>query len=583
MLRSLKFVYRIVSSLGFGVFMLLLMALVLAMATGYEAGAGAQAVQVRVYKSGWFDLLLYLFMLSLTLATLKLRPFRLHHIGVVIHHFSILLIAVGALLTRYAGFEARLSLTEGDISDRLPADGYALALLQGDDLLESIPLELEDGQHELQLKESIQFSDGRQLFLQRFLPAAATLDTVLAATEGNPAYRLLLAGSGISAEHWLIADDSHLSVLEVGDHLRIEALAPAGSEQWQAAVTNWAEGLTGAMLTLNFPELGLQQSFNLDSGDTIFDIDGTAWQLAILKQYENFSLDADNKPFDRPGGAGNPAIGFELRAAGFADKYTYFPKMPTFDPLHGKQPNLSRAEVEWQPGSSAMSLLVARELEGPNYRFALAEGGEVRKVDNTNSINLNSNISQINVVEYLPAVSIAEKIVPAAPGHGRAAVQFVSDAGAGADDVGDWLFYNRQLALTGAETEQHIRFERFSRPLGFSVRLLDFVEEKYPGSRQAASYSSLVEINDVAAGSTFTVLIAMNKPLKYKGYKFFQSSFERNRGSETSVLTVSRDPGTLLVYAGSILMVIGLVMIYYLKKRLIKLERQASRNRTESK
>jgi len=559
--------------------MLLLMALVLAMATGYEAGAGAQAVQVKVYKSAWFDLLLYLFMLSLTLATLKLRPFRLHHIGVVVHHFSILLIAVGALLTRHAGFEARLTLTEGDISDRLPATGYALSLLQGDVLLESIPLELDDGQHELQLQENIQFTDGTQLELRRFLPAAASVDTVLAASEGNPAYKLMMNGSGISATHWLLTGDLQHSTMDVGDHMRIEALAPNDSEQWQSAVTDWAEGFKDALLTLSFPELGLRQSFALADGETLFDIEGTAWKLALIKQYRNFSLDADNQPFDRPGEAANPAISFELRAGGFADRYTFFPRMPSFDPLHGKQPNLSRAEVEWQMGNGGVSLLIARDLNGDNYRFALAEEGEIRYVNDATSIDLDSGISQISVVDYLPEAIVAEKIAPASHGRGRAALQLADGAGSG---TGDWLFFNRQMpvktinSVQGADSEQQLRFERFSRPLGFSIHLLDFVEDKYPGSRQASSYSSLVEINDVAAGTTFTALIAMNKPLKYKDYKFYQSSFERSKGAETSVLTVSHDPGTVLVYIGSILMVLGLLMIYYLKRRLIQMERQAS-------
>jgi hypothetical protein len=588
-MRSLKFLYRLVSSLGFGIFMLLLMAVVLAVATGYEADAGAQAVQVKVYKSVWFDMLLYLFMLSLTLATLRLRPFRLHHIGVVVNHFSILLIAVGALLTRHAGFEARLTLAEGDISDRLQSNGYSLSLLQGEDLLESIKLDLDDGQQELQLQDNIQFSNGTQLFLQRFLPAAVAVDTVIAASEGNPAYRLMLSGSGISASHWLLAGDPQRSIMDVGDHLQIEVLTAKNSTQWQESVDNWAEGFTDALLTLSFPELGLRQSFKLASGDTHFDIDDTAWTLVLLKQYKNFSLDANNQPFDRPGESGNPAISFELRAAGFADRYTYFPNMPTFDPLHGKQPNLSRAEVEWQAGNAGMNLLIARDQDGENYRFALSNGGDVRNVNDAVSIDLNTNISQISVVEYLPEAIVDVKIASSSSGRGRAALQLTRGTSNGAGEEVDWLFFNRQISLTtpetleGAAPEQQLSFERYSLPLGFKVQLLDFVEEKYPGSRQAASYSSLVEITDVAAGTTFTALIAMNKPLKYKGYKFFQSSFERNRGGETSVLTVSRDPGTLLVYAGSILMVVGLIMIYYLKRRLVQVGKRASAKKRKNK
>ncbi|MBL7033923.1 MAG: cytochrome c biogenesis protein ResB, partial [Candidatus Delongbacteria bacterium] len=283
MLNFIKVIYRFVSSLGFGIFMLTLMAVVLALATGYEAGAGAQAVQMKVYQSRWFDLLIWLFIASLTLATWRLRPYRLHHLGVIVTHFSILLIAFGALVTRHVGYEGRLRLVEGETSDRLPAEGFALSLSRGGELLESIPVRLGNGQGDLQLREEIQFSDGGTVQLHQYLAAAAVRDTVRAAENGTSAYKLRLSGSDFDLNHWLLTGDERLARLTFGNNLQLQALPPQSTTQWQEAVEQWSETMTGASLTLDFPELGLHQTLNLAGSDTVFDITGSSLQLVIIQ------------------------------------------------------------------------------------------------------------------------------------------------------------------------------------------------------------------------------------------------------------------------------------------------------------
>jgi cytochrome c biogenesis protein ResB len=59
--------------------------------------------------------------------------------------------------------------------------------------------------------------------------------------------------------------------------------------------------------------------------------------------------------------------------------------------------------------------------------------------------------------------------------------------------------------------------------------------------------------------------ISMNKPLKHKGFRLFQSSFMRSGGQEASVFSVSYDPGVHVVYTGFIIFIAGMVAIFYLK------------------
>ena len=80
-------------------------------------------------------------------------------------------------------------------------------------------------------------------------------------------------------------------------------------------------------------------------------------------------------------------------------------------------------------------------------------------------------------------------------------------------------------------------------------KTIDFQLEKYPGSESAASYAS--EVTVIAPEETFDYRIFMNNILDYKGYKFFQSSYDLSGPVEQSHLSVNHDWwGTFITYLG---------------------------------
>ena len=103
------------------------------------------------------------------------------------------------------------------------------------------------------------------------------------------------------------------------------------------------------------------------------------------------------------------------------------------------------------------------------------------------------------------------------------------------------------------------------RAKGYKVELKDFVVDYDPGTRNAASYKSVVRVE----GKEST--IQMNEPLYKNGYTFFQASFgESENGPTVSVLSVARDPGITLKYVGSILLVLGIAIMFYMKPYMIR-------------
>lgn len=94
--------------------------------------------------------------------------------------------------------------------------------------------------------------------------------------------------------------------------------------------------------------------------------------------------------------------------------------------------------------------------------------------------------------------------------------------------------------------------------LPFSLRLNDFIMEKYPGSKSPSSYESQVTLIDARDNINEDRRIYMNHTLIHGGYTFFQSSFDKDeRGT---VLSVNHDPGKWPTYIGYFFLTIGLLL-----------------------
>jgi cytochrome c-type biogenesis protein CcsB len=113
--------------------------------------------------------------------------------------------------------------------------------------------------------------------------------------------------------------------------------------------------------------------------------------------------------------------------------------------------------------------------------------------------------------------------------------------------------------------------------LPFSIKLDRFKLDRYPGSNAPSSYESYVTVTDSEMNTTFPYHIYMNHVLGYRGYRFFQSSYDMDE--KGSILSVNHDPGTLPTYIGYFLLLIGFGWSFIsakgrmaqLRKRLTKL------------
>lgn len=101
-------------------------------------------------------------------------------------------------------------------------------------------------------------------------------------------------------------------------------------------------------------------------------------------------------------------------------------------------------------------------------------------------------------------------------------------------------------------------FGKAQRQLPFSITLQDFQKQTYGGTDKARSYASEILVRD--QGAEWPVRIEMNKPFRYRGYTFFQSSFEEGDDYEATVLAVVENKGRLFPYIGTGVIGVGLTL-----------------------
>ncbi|MFO7575835.1 MAG: c-type cytochrome biogenesis protein CcsB [Bacteroidales bacterium] len=107
-----------------------------------------------------------------------------------------------------------------------------------------------------------------------------------------------------------------------------------------------------------------------------------------------------------------------------------------------------------------------------------------------------------------------------------------------------------------------ISYGRKRVEIPFSLKLNEFTLERYPGSNSPSGYMSDVVVTDRERGIEKPYLIYMNNILKYRGIRFYQSSYDKDE--KGTILSVNRDrAGMLVTYAGYGLMIIFIVLAIF--------------------
>ena len=103
-----------------------------------------------------------------------------------------------------------------------------------------------------------------------------------------------------------------------------------------------------------------------------------------------------------------------------------------------------------------------------------------------------------------------------------------------------------------------LKFGPRSLSVPFGIKLNDFILERYPGSDSPSSFMSNVTVIDKDNDTEMPFSIYMNNILNYRGYRFYQSSYDPDeRGT---YLSVNKDFwGTAITYFGYFILIVGIL------------------------
>ena len=558
-------VIAFLSSLKLSAFLLIVVAVASAKATFIESAVGRDGAYSLVYDAPWFEAVLGLVMISLTLLFFKRWPYKPVQYGFMLVHISIVVILVGAAMTRYLGFEGNMSIREGATVNYIYSSKDHVQATLGNQTA-SYPVRLwKPDANNIWQKVTLQGQE-YELGVTEYWPH---FTEVYQEGPGGPAgfsYRV------VGHDH----DGGH--VMREGERAEIGA-----------ADARFLTGdFSGAMSGSRYGDLRL----NIDGESCTFPIDPTSDAELSCAGYR-FRLTEFQTAF-QVGGEPNldgPLTNPMIRLAITAPDGRTGERL-----LFGFHPDFSMGHSGGEDAFEELNILYQ-----VNLGLEFAPGGEtgIRARASFAMVGMDMNSQEefnIPAGEIFPLreavvyrddsgdISFAPtkvmKSVVLAPAHSentnnRAAARLVVRDKAGNQAEAVCMEQDRpQPVELGGQTFE-LAYGPVIKYLPYSVRLDDFVLQTYPGSDNPATYESYVSVFDEGQGiQGEKVHIYMNHPLTHRGSKHFQSSYDQDRGG--TILSVNHDPGKWPTYFGYVLISIGFVLIV-LKDTLFPAKKNSSR------
>lgn len=257
--------------------------------------------------------------------------------------------------------------------------------------------------------------------------------------------------------------------------------------------------------------------------------------------------------------------------AGGGDRHDHYIEEGEVSSIHNvlftlNKPTEGAINITFEDGE----YFISSPFEGSYLRMADQQQGEVQ-ADSLQPLMLRSlyNMAGMQFVLPEPVVRGKYDIIPTeekTEGQQDAAVVKVTTNGESETVklLGGQGRINDPIKLNLGGLEFYVRYGSKEYELPFSIKLNDFIAEKYPGTENSySSFKSKVTVIEEGQ-ENFDYEIFMNHVLDHRGYRFFQASFDPDE--KGTVLSVNHDYwGTWITYIGYTLLYIGLMWILFAK------------------
>jgi hypothetical protein len=580
--RSLP--WRAVHSLGsldLAILLLLSLAGVIAVATFLESGFSARVARAYVYNAPWFNLWLLLLALNLTCSAATRWPWEKKHAGFVITHAGILVLLAGALLGRAQGFEGSVDLLQGAPPSRevlldrprltveSPATGQ----------LFSTPFDPEVRSPRTDRPRSFPLpSSDVRLLIDNF--TRRSHEKIVLAPDpasGQPGLTLELTSplgpdpvfASLTLESFPRLDLGQVAVLEFRNSLAVEPeKRPAFRETQMILARDPSQPILHNTAGLSSGYRFFVGSRTAD-GPVEFEIlrpDGSGEVYRLREILERTLVDPD---------------GTQILAA------RYWPNLVLRDgqpATEGDRPDnpavLVMLEGSLTDPSAPAKLLLA---PGPTPGTILFRGQSATENPVTGQAKLGETFSpgwrgwSARLVAWEPSARVETVTAPlpdSDPRPGRPAIHARLRTPSGQEGPARWIASGTSAILQTEGAASRIGFGLELQPLPFTVRLDSFEVPRDPGTEEPANFIASVTFAEEKKSLEVPAQLQMNQPATFPpglwpqitglSYKFSQAGWDPQNLNRTT-LQVLYDPGWLLKWSGSLLVVAGIFSMFYLR------------------
>jgi len=604
-------VFRFFSSLKLAVVLLAVLIVGAIAGTLYESTFDAKVARAYVYGAPWFNVWLLLLASNLIVSALSRWPWRKHHVAFLITHLGIITLLTGSLIGRIWGIEGTITLFKGEPpSNRLLVDQHQLRVRDTDGIVKGFDVEFIHRPPTPQKPWSLGLlAGGARLSIVEYAPAIeGKLNPKSLNDGGTPALHFKIATAMMNQrlESWLLADDHQQGAFNMGlatielkrgtapantspaapdkaqstAEVEIEetifAFAKAPEEQIARVVKG---GNTGAKVELIQPQNGNKGSavVNLSGKTWTFDVaqnlgkdtpmEGSPFTLRIENYWPDFRID-NGKPGSLSNQPNNPAVVVTLRGKGVP--------VSAAPNEHGNTPGVApQMPAAGTTPPNHLTLFIADDGSVTYDLDSRKAGHSIGQLELNKPLMTGWADWQLTLDRTMPH---AQEWMDFSPATNSPATAELPDGvrvrfQQGSETSEQWVPAGWQVSVPASPADVQIAYGWKQIPLPIALELTEFEVQRNEGNDSPAGFKSTVLVTS-QEGQTATGQCWMNNPFSYPGawwrtwtgltYKMSQASWNPDNLGQ-STIQILRDPGWLLKWIGSLLVVSGIFMLFYLK------------------
>lgn len=564
-----RWLFHLLSSLKLAVIVLLSLGTILAVGTVYESLYDTATAKHYVYGTTWFAVVLGVLGLNVFFAALSRWPWKRHHIGFLITHLGIILLLIGSLITLIQGYEGQMILAEGETGRRMTLQEPQLYFYDlQNEKLEQVKADFRFAPPSKDKPWSATALSGLMITADDFIPNAA--EELRVEPDGdavNPALAIKIQGSRAEMQEWVFAREFEKQSLNLGPARLVYVELPDAAAFHKILAK--PEQYAGPLLRVNQELIAVPAELPAKQARGPYEV--------TVQEYFSHAAVESGRLRNMSAERSNPAVSVELSGPNGEERHSVFAKFPDLPTAHGRLEKPAKLRLydlpaDWNSGNN--ELLVAR-LDDGALLYALKAGGIW---DAPKALKPNAPVAtgwmdfQFSLAQQVDNARL-EKVyrkVPVPKGKEGPPSALHLKVADGFENREFWLGRGSSRDLSVGGRKIKVAYGLKTKPIGFELKLDKFKMGTYEGTKDPSAYESDVTL--IAEGEAPKPhLIAMNQPLEYGKYKFFQASYQLNPdGPDFSVLAVAYDPGIFLKYLGSLVMIGGIALMFYFKPLFVQ-------------